>query len=464
MKHIKKTMALAVAGIMVLSVGACGQPGAPTSAGNGSQTVNNDATANDDAKCINTVKYPNAEKVTLWSWYPQVEKLVDHFNGTHKDVQVCWTSSDQSAKAYSRLSTTIKAGSGAADIVQLEYAVMPQYASGVEKHLVDLTKFGAAKIKSDYTSGAWKDVQLGGDQGVYGIPVDVGPVVMYYRKDIFDKYGVQIPTTWEEYEKAGQELKSKGYEGHIGNWQPNGTLFNYAYYDQNGGDVFKYSANDPEKVGVDINSEQVKTVVSFWQKLAQEDVVATDDTDTAEWNKKNVDGSYATIIHASWMVGYLNGLSGVQEGSVWQVAQAPVWSESDPAVNCGGSALAVTDQAKHTELAAKVAMEFFGDDEAQELAVTESGLYPTWKKKLESQEFLDREEEFFDGQQINQIIAPVAGAYEGYQFLPFQTYANDEQTKTLSSILRDGTDVSTGLDSLQKTLTTYASQQGFTVE
>lgn len=464
MKTARLMGASVLVAVMALAAGACGSPGSPSgSSNNEASQVHNDAKANDTAKCRNTVKKPNAEKVTVWAWYPAFGKLVDHFNETHDDLQVCWTSADQSAKAYSRFNTTIKAKSGAPDVIQLEYAVMPQFASGVEKHLVDLSKFGVDKIRSNYTAGAWKDVQLGGSKGVYGVPVDVGPVVMYYRKDIFDKYQVKPPTTWDEYEQAGRELKQKGYTGHIGNWQPNGTLFNYAYYDQNGAKVFKYSANDPENVGIKINSDKVKKVVSFWQKLAKDDIVATDDTDTAEWNKKNVDGSYATIIHASWLVGYLNGVSGVQEGSQWQIAKAPVWDQSDPDVNCGGSGMAVTDQAKHTEAAAKVAMELFGDDAAQDIAVNDSGLYPTWTKKLSSTAFLDRQEPFFGNQKINKIIAPVAQGYKGYQFLPFQTYANDEQTKTLSAILRDGKNVSTSLDSLQQTLSDYAKQQGFKV-
>lgn len=181
MRKLRLIGASALVAVMALFVGACGSPGEPSGSGDdGSKQVHSDAKANDSAKCRNTVKKPKAEKVTVWAWYPEFGKLVDHFNETHDDLQVCWTSADQSAKAYSRFNTTIKAKSGAPDVIQLEYAVMPQFASGVEKHLVDLTKFGINKVKSDYTAGAWKDVQLGGRQGVYGVPVDVGPVVMYY--------------------------------------------------------------------------------------------------------------------------------------------------------------------------------------------------------------------------------------------------------------------------------------------
>ena len=33
---------------------------------------------------------------------------------------------------------------------------------------------------------------------------------MIYRKDIFDKYGITPPTTWDEYAAAAQKLKDAG--------------------------------------------------------------------------------------------------------------------------------------------------------------------------------------------------------------------------------------------------------------
>ena len=61
--------------------------------------------------------------------------------------------------------------------------------------LVDLTEYGANDVKDNYSEGAWKDVSSG--DAVYAIPVDGGPMGMLYRKDIFEEYGIAVPTTWE---------------------------------------------------------------------------------------------------------------------------------------------------------------------------------------------------------------------------------------------------------------------------
>ncbi|PJM78276.1 ABC transporter substrate-binding protein [Bifidobacterium scaligerum] len=461
-KKLPKMLALIAAGCMTMSVGACSSPGAPSASG-GSQTVSNDASANDNAKCQNTVKKDGVEKVTIWAWYPAFDKIVDNFNDTHDDVQLCWTKMPDGMTTYQKFSTAIKAKSGGPDIIQLGYDAMPQYVSGVEQHLIDLKQFGAEKIKSDYTEGGWNSVTLGSD-AVYGVPVDAGPFVMMYRKDIFDKYDVKVPTTWAEYEQAGKELREKGFEGHIGNFEANGTGWNLALFAQKTDDVYSYSASNPEQVSINFESEGVKSVLEYWQRLAKEDVVATDDSFTAEWYKKIVDGSYASYVSASWVTGYIKGVSGAEEGSVWQVTKAPVWDDSTPAVNYGGSGIAVTDQAKHTEKAAQVAMELFQDDKAQEIAVTDSGLFPTWVKKLDSDAFKNYEDEFFNNQKVNAVLAETAQGYQGYEYLPFQTYAFDEQTKAFTKAVKDGEDVSSTMTALDKTLSDYATQQGFTVK
>lgn len=74
------------------------------------------------------------------------------------------------------------------------------------------------------------------------------------------------------------------------------------------------------------------------------------------------------------------------------------------------------------------------------------------------------EEEFLGGQKLNEITIPTAEGYKGYSFLPFQTYAYDEQVKTFTSIVKDGKDTTSNLKSLDETLNNYAKQQGYTVE
>lgn len=458
---IPKVAAMVVACCMAISVGACGSGGNPSAGGK--TAISNNPKANDKAKCQNTIKKTGAEKVTVWAWFPAFDKIVDNYNDKHDDVQLCWTKMPDGMTTYQKFTTAIKAKSGGPDIIQLGYDAMPQYVSGVEKHLVDLNKFDVKQIKSRYTQGGWNSVTLGSDS-VYGVPIDSGPFIMIYRKDIFEKYGVKVPTTWDEYEQAGKELRQKGFSGHIGNFEPNGTGWNLALFSQAGAKVYQYSASDPEKVGVNFESKGVEKVLEYWQRLKKEDVVASDDSFTAEWYKKIVDGSYASYVSASWVTGYIKGVSGADQDAVWQVAKAPVWDSSSPSVNYGGSAIAVTDQAKHTEKAAQVAMDMFKDEKAQDIAVTDSGLFPTWTKKLQSPEFINKEDPFFANQKVNGVFAETAKGYNGFEYLPFQTYAFDEQTKSFTKIIREGGNIAATMKDLDKTLSTYATQQGFSVK
>ena len=38
---------------------------------------------------------------------------------------------------------------------------------------------------------------------VYAIPTQQSTAIMYYNKAIFDKYGLEVPTTYDEYALSG---------------------------------------------------------------------------------------------------------------------------------------------------------------------------------------------------------------------------------------------------------------------
>lgn len=64
MKNMKKAIAALAAGVMALTVAACG------GSSNTASEIHNDKKANDSAQCQNKVKKPGVEKVTVWAWVP----------------------------------------------------------------------------------------------------------------------------------------------------------------------------------------------------------------------------------------------------------------------------------------------------------------------------------------------------------------------------------------------------------
>lgn len=143
------------------------------------------------SNCENTIPKPDLPVVTLWAWYPNMEDVADNFNEANDEVQVCWTNVGAGGPAYERLQTAVSAGSGAADVVMVESDRIPSFQ--VQGAFVDLRDLGYEEVQDNFSEGAWQDVSVG--DGIYGAPIDGGPMGMIYRTDIFEEYGVTPPTT-----------------------------------------------------------------------------------------------------------------------------------------------------------------------------------------------------------------------------------------------------------------------------
>src|SRR5215207_5011608 len=109
-----------------------------------------------EASCTNKIVNADATQVSVWAWYPAFEGVVDLFNETHDDVQICWTNAGQGNDEYTKFSTALESGSGAPDVIMLESEVLSSFS--IRDGLVDLTEYDADDVKGDYSEGAWKDV------------------------------------------------------------------------------------------------------------------------------------------------------------------------------------------------------------------------------------------------------------------------------------------------------------------
>jgi len=182
----KQLLAAAAALVLAGTMASCSSGGPDDSGGN------------DTAACTNNIPKPDLPVVTVWAWYPNSETVADNFNEQHDDVQVCWTNAGAGGDEYDKLQTAITAGTGAPDVVMVEADRVAVYQ--IQGALVDLSDLGYEGVKDSFSDGVWKDWSIGG--GVYGAPVDGGPMAMIYRKDVFAQYGITPPTTWAEYEAA----------------------------------------------------------------------------------------------------------------------------------------------------------------------------------------------------------------------------------------------------------------------
>ncbi|NUP38732.1 MAG: extracellular solute-binding protein, partial [Streptomyces sp.] len=127
-------------------------------------------------------------ELTFWTWVPNIAKEVALFEKKYPAVKVKIVNAGQGTPQYTKLRTALKAGSGAPDMVQIEYQAIPTFT--ITDSLLDLRPYGASALRSTFVDWTWG--QVSGSKGeVWAIPQDTGPMGMLYRQDIFDKHGIE---------------------------------------------------------------------------------------------------------------------------------------------------------------------------------------------------------------------------------------------------------------------------------
>ena len=182
---MKKFLAAVMAAVMLLSLAACGQKPAASDGEN--------------------------EKVKITVWFSSdamavKEKAVAQFNAAHDDIEVV-----ASFQSTDGLKDALK--------VAASSDTMPTcwrtYGGSIGGYFVDndlcydLTDYAAANgWDSHFTSSALNLCRYDGK--LFGYPNSYNVISMWYNKPIFEQNGIEIPTTFEEFEAACDKLVANG--------------------------------------------------------------------------------------------------------------------------------------------------------------------------------------------------------------------------------------------------------------
>ncbi|MGW0670889.1 ABC transporter substrate-binding protein [Streptomyces sp. NPDC002746] len=432
--------ALAVASALALTATACGD---------------SDSDAGDSSPKDVKAALEKGGKVTVWAWEPTLKKVAADFEKKYPKVDVELVNAGTGDKQYTALQNAMAAGSGAPDVAQVEYYALGQFA--IAKSVEDLAPYGAKKYDKTFTPGPWNAVTQ--DKAVYALPMDSGPMAFFYNKKVFDKHGVKVPTTWDEYVEAARTLHKADPKIFITNDTGDAGATTSLIW-QAGGRPYKA---DGTNVSVGFDDAGTKKYTATWQKLLDEKLVAPISSWSDAWYKGLADGSLATLSIGAWMPANLT--SGVPAASGdWRVAPLPQWTKGDrTSAENGGSSLAVPKAAKNKELA--YAFTQFATTGAGASTRVAEGAFPATRADLESKTFLDTPFPYFGGQKANQVFAESArNVGAEWSYLPYQVYANSIFNDTAGKAYVSSTTLSDGLKAWQDASVKYGKDQGFTVD
>jgi multiple sugar transport system substrate-binding protein len=309
--------------------------------------------------------------LTYWSWTPGMDKVVDLWNeGPGKEDQIKVTVKKQASgdTLVTKILTAHKAKK-APDLVQAEYQALPTLVSN--DALADIAG-DVDGVKDKFAEGIWQQTTLGSD-AVYAIPQDSGPMMFYYREDLFKQYDLTVPTTWDEFAETARALKKKAPDKDLTTFSANDSGL-FAGLAQQAGARWWTTEGDKWKVGIDDAASQ--KVADFWGGLVKEGAIDNQPMYTPAWNKALNTGKQIAWVSAVWAPGTLTTGAPDTKGK-WAMAPLPQWSQGENVTGSwGGSSTAVTTDSGNKSAAAKFASWLNTDPAALTALAKEGGIYP----------------------------------------------------------------------------------------
>ena len=341
-------------------------------------------------------------KLELWTfvntharWFRSMAKdyKKEHPNFDLKVTEIAYE------EMHNKLLVALQTGVGAPDLADVEQGRFGDFIRGKIIPFVDLTdklrKGGYLDelVASREALYSWKE-------RIYGIEHALCPVVLYYRRDILENTGIEVPIqTWDDFIKAGQKIstgKRKMIALSPDLWPILMRQRGVGWFDAQG----NLTADSPKAV------ETLQWVINLGDKYGIASEAPAGNVSNPAYYGALKEGAYICHIGADWYAGFLKDNVPELSGK-WGAMPLPYWKD-DPykrRTSCyGGTGDVITYLSKHKqdawEFQKYTMLSVEGNVRRYLLTNLWPPLKPAWKDNR-----LYREDPYFGGQILGKLFA-----------------------------------------------------------
>ncbi len=393
--------------------------------------------------------------LTFWSWVPGIDKSVALFNKTHPNIHVTLNNVGSGPTEYNKLYTAIKANNEP-DLGQVEFQVLPTFET--TGSLVDMSAYGAGSVKDQFVPWTWNQVTL--NNAIYAIPEDSGPMALYYRQDVFQKYNLKVPTTWAEYADDAAKLHAANPSEYITDFPPQqGGWFTGLEW-QAGGQPFSISGQSWK---VAVNNPAAQKVAAYWQDMLDKKLVKTEPDFDNAWYHDLQTGNVATWVSAVWGASTISS-NAPQSKGLWRVAPIPQWEAGGTADgNWGGSTTVVFKNTKNPKEATEFATWLNTNQQSIDFMIQGANIYPAYQPALSSP-LLNGTQPFYGNQKINDVFKQASPQVNvNFQWGPTMNQVYTDMGDNFTNAVNGKTTLKDALDATQASTVAFMKKQGFSV-
>jgi multiple sugar transport system substrate-binding protein len=370
------------------------------------------------------------------------DKQVPIFNTSNPDIAVSYQMNSH-GDHHKQLTTNLATQSGAGDVVIVDVSFIGAFIN--EGGFVNLSgeAYGAEQYKDGFVSYAWTQGQ-GADGNQYGIPIDIGPGVMYYRRDVLEAAGADIDNVigdWDAYLDYGRALKEKG-----------------VYLIADAGDVARIlvrtTLKDGEGLFFDAEGNSLVTSDRFVNAFTLAKQIRDEGLDgqigawTGEWYDGFKNGTVATQMSGAWLLGHMQNWMAPDTAGLWGASDLPGGIYG----SWGGSFLAIPAQSENPAAAWEFIKYLTTEEGPQIDSLRDLGAFPVLTSTYGDSAF-DEPIEFLAGQQARQLFAEVAQKVPAVTPMKGDLIAEDVvMNGALAEVLNDGKDIMEALQDAERLL------------
>lgn len=319
-----------LAGMLIVTLAACGRAEDDGEGGGGESTPASQAPEVDTGAA--------SGEISVWAMGAEGENLgvlADAFMEENPDVTVEVTAVPWDA-AHDRIVNAIAGGEGP-DVTMIGTTWMGEFA---ELGGIDPTPSNIDP--SQFFEGAWDTTVVNGTS--YGVPWYVETRLVYYRTDLAEEAGItEPPANWDELKALAVGIQETGAEYGI-NLQPGGTgswqTF-MPFFWQAGGEIM-----DADGAAFTLDGEPCVAALAYYDSFFEEGLTAPAAGDVP-LEGQFANGDVGSFISGPWMIGIITDAGADPE--TWTVAHQPTEEAGTSFV--GGSNLGVLADSDNKEAA-----------------------------------------------------------------------------------------------------------------
>lgn len=324
-----------------------------------------------------------SKEITLWSSTTgpdgaKIQKNIDQYNATNPEYKVKIV--EMQAKTFnSKLASVTRSGQGVPDLALIASESVSSYQS--QGLLVPWDQYikGTKVNASNYLKEAWNVGTVNNKQ--FGLPSTMGSWVMYYNKDLVDKYCPGADSdgiiTYDEIQKCGEAAKKDGIYSYGFSWGMQN--FNNLYLQMGG----QFSKNGKPTID---NPIAVKTINEF-KKLYDEGFMNKKGENSDQLFEK---GKVIFMPEGTWMLSEFQKIKSFK----WVETFTPQWDASNIVQASGADQFVMFKSNARSDAKAKAEVKFIQWLQSNQLEWIKSGANPTALAMLKNSDYTSMPQSF----------------------------------------------------------------------